>query len=542
MPKTFTIGTRGSLLALTQADQTRRQLEELTGYQYELKVIKTQGDLNQKVPLWQLEGQNFFTKELDEALKTKAVDLVIHSHKDLGSQRPPELTLAAITKRQFGHDVLLVKKELIQNWSNLKVFKVGTSSPRRMHNLKTYLKDYLPLHSAPVEVQTEPLRGNVNTRIEKLRKGEYHGIVLALAGLERLALGKESRPKLEELLKGLNFMVLPQSTFPAAASQGALAIECLKERNDNNELLSALNKIHDSETSSEIQRERKAFNEYGGGCHLAVGIHVKKIVGGFIHTHQGHSEKEGIVEKQFFERESNLPKLPKGKSIFVGLPIDKVQNKFKSEKDWELKGSKILFDQIIQKKPQTLSENFEAELNKGHFYITSDYCTKALEGISNPCSLWASGSKTMKKLAQNGYWVNGTADSFGENEILSLKKSHTIQLLLGVSDKNTIDHPWWVLTNDQAKSLIGRSIPAYTRIVQDSPEDYEKEIQNAQVFYWTSYFQYEKYKERFPFIRDRIHCCGLGKTLENFKKTNTIVTPFAHMDDFKSWINSSSLK
>ena len=71
--------------------------------------------------------------------------------------------------------------------------------------------------------------------------------------------------------------------------------------------------------------------------------------------------------------------------------------------------------------------------------------------------------------------------SFGENEILSLKKSHTIQLLLGVSDKNTIDHPWWVLTNDQAKSLIGRSIPAYTRIVQDSPEDYEKEIQNTQV-------------------------------------------------------------
>ena len=170
MPKKFTIGTRGSLLALTQADQTRRKLEELTGYQYELKVIKTQGDLNQKVPLWQLEGQNFFTKELDEALKTKAVDLVIHSHKDLGSQRPPELTLAAITKRQFGHDVLLVKKELIQNWSNLKVFKVGTSSPRRMHNLKTYLKDYLPSpsHGASVEVQTEPLRGNVNTRIEPL--------------------------------------------------------------------------------------------------------------------------------------------------------------------------------------------------------------------------------------------------------------------------------------------------------------------------------------------------------------------------------------
>ena len=541
MPKKFIIGTRGSLLALTQADQTRRKLEELTGHQYELKIIKTQGDINQKVPLWQLEGQNFFTKELDEALKTKAVDLVIHSHKDLGSYRPPELTLAAVTKRQFGHDVLLVKKEIIKNWSDLKTFKVGTSSPRRMHNLKTYLKDFLPLkNNSSVGVQTEPLRGNVNTRIEKLRKGEFQGIVLALAGLERLALGEESRPKLKELLKDLNFMILPQSVFPAAASQGALAIECLKERNDNHELLSALKKIHNEETSSEIQRERKAFNEYGGGCHLAVGIHVKKIGGGFIHTHQGYSEKEGIVEKQFFERESNLPKLPKEKSIFVGLPIDKAQNNVNSQKGWELRGSKILFDRIIQKKPQTLSENSEAQHNQGHFYITSDYCTRALEGISGPLSLWASGTKTMKKLALNGHWVNGTADSFGESEILSLKESQTIQMLLSSSGQSQSDHPWWVLTNDQAQSLVGRSIPAYTRVIHDSPENYEKEIQETQVFYWTSYFQYEKYKERFPFIKDRIHCCGLGKTLENFKKTNTVVTPFADMDDFKSWINSSS--
>ena len=211
-----------------------------------------------------------------------------------------------------------------------------------------------------------------------------------------------------------------------------------------------------------------------------------------------------------------------------------------SIKGWESKGPKVLFDQIIQKKPQTLSESSEAQLNKGHFYITSDYCTRALEDISNPQSLWASGTKTMRKLAQNGYWVNGTADSFGESEILSLKESQTIQMLLSSSGQSQSDHPWWVLTNDQAQSLVGRSIPAYTRVIHDSPENYEKEIQETQVFYWTSYFQYEKYKERFPFIKDRIHCCGLGKTLENFKKTNTVVTPFADMDDFKSWINSSS--
>ena len=93
MPKTYIIGTRGSLLALTQAGQTQKTLENATGDKFELKVIQTKGDMNTKVPLWQLEGQNFFTKELDEALKNKDVDLVIHSqlwpNHDLGYRHCP---------------------------------------------------------------------------------------------------------------------------------------------------------------------------------------------------------------------------------------------------------------------------------------------------------------------------------------------------------------------------------------------------------------------------------------------------------------------
>ena len=200
LPKKYIMGTRGSLLALTQAGQTKKKLEELTGDHFDLKVIKTKGDANTKVPLWQLEGQNFFTKELDEALKNKEVDLVVHSHKDLGSLRPEELTLPAVTERKYAHDILLVKKETVTQWESLQFFKVGTSSPRRMTNINSFLKEFLPLKNTTFKISSEPLRGNVNTRLEKLQNGEFQGIVLALAGLERLALGDQSRPKLQELL------------------------------------------------------------------------------------------------------------------------------------------------------------------------------------------------------------------------------------------------------------------------------------------------------------------------------------------------------
>ena len=274
MPK-YTIGTRGSLLALTQCTQIKNKLEELTGDEFELKVIKTQGDQITDKPLWQLDGKDFFTKELDEALLNRSVDLVVHSYKDLGSERPKGIKLAAVTKRDFAHDILLVSKETLLNKKSGDDFIVGTSSPRRIENIESFLAQYLPFEASKVE--TKMLRGNVNTRIEKLRSGDYDAIVLALPGIERLALSADSKEKLIPLLDGLDFMVLPQSQFPSASSQGALGIECHEE---NTELLEKLKCVQDQDTLEEVQIERKHFQEYGGGCHLAVGINAKKLPSG----------------------------------------------------------------------------------------------------------------------------------------------------------------------------------------------------------------------------------------------------------------------
>jgi len=141
MNKTWKIGTRGSLLALTQCQQTRELLESRSGEKFELVVIKTQGDQQTDKPLWQLEGKDFFTKELDEALLKNEVDLVVHSYKDLGSERPHGIELAAVVERKYGHDILLIPKKNIEalKAGTIKELIVGTSSPRRITNLENQL-------------------------------------------------------------------------------------------------------------------------------------------------------------------------------------------------------------------------------------------------------------------------------------------------------------------------------------------------------------------------------------------------------------------
>lgn len=502
MPKKhYKIGTRGSLLALTQCNQVRVELEKLTGDTFELIEIKTEGDLITNAPLWQLDGKDFFSKELDEALLGGRVDLVVHSYKDLGSVRPEGIVLAAVTKRTYANDILLIKKETYQDLKSKKEFIVGTSSPRRMTNISRQLAAYLP-HGEHLNVKTEVLRGNVNTRIQKLRDNHFDAIVLALPGIERLALTESSRIELERLLDGMNFMILPQSIFPSSASQGALGIECAKNRNDNGELFNKLQKMEDLRTKEEVQRERFAFNNYGGGCHLAVGVNVRKVDKFFVHTHKGMLNDELVSVSMLEGRE--LPALPKSPKVFSGLPQD---------------------DQLIKK------VSLNADLtNFDHLYVTSKHCLESIK--HKPKSLWAAGTKTWRDLASMGHWVNAAADSLGDEEMINIRASKALSIMTDTSA------PLAVLSNDNATSTLGPVVPCYKRVIEEKLDPaFIERINNTDVFYWSSFHQYVTYVERFPKIAAKIHVCGLGKTYKQFSESNINVTPMASMDEFKKWIN-----
>lgn len=508
---TYKIGTRGSLLAVTQSTLIKNILTEISGESFELVTIKTQGDEVTNKPLWQLEGKDFFTKELDEALLKEEVDFVIHSYKDLGSERPAGIKLAAVTERRFAHDILLVSKahiEKMNDWTG--DFVVGTSSPRRIANLTHALADYLPqANDKKLKIKCETLRGNVNSRIRKLKEGNYHAITLALAGIERLAHTEKSAHELRELLDGLNYLVLPQSVFPSAASQGALGIEMKEGRADSGKLEKILGHLIHPKTVEEVQRERKAFKDFGGGCHLAVGIHVKKIGAHFLHVHSG--EVDGVrIESKWLEGQE-YPKLAKNKKLFVGLPSGSAPH--------------TLYDEYLKKAPTTT----DLDLKNKHVFVTSRYCLPTLQAsLSKGCDgLWAAGSKTARELTKAGLWINGTSDSLGTEDLIMLKTSKALAMF-----NDSIHQEWVVLTHADSISDLGSAVGVYERVELEVDPLYTENLKHVGACYWTSFPQYAAFIKKFPFLESAHHFCGLGKTWQEFTSAGIKVNPVAEMKQF----------
>lgn len=248
------IGTRGSQLALWQAHFIKDELQKL-GNTVELKIISTAGDRSQQwnTSFEKLEGKGFFTKELEEALLSKEIDLAVHSHKDLPTTHPEGLMIAAVTKRHDPSELLLVRTESYVHNAPLHVKPnavIGTSSARRKTQVRTLRND----------VELKDLRGNVPTRIDKLRQGHYDAILLAAAGVERLKLD----------LSDLKYIKLNPTQFVPAPAQGALALQI---RKDDLDLFDALQPLHHEATNKTIGLERFVLNQLDGGCQLPLGVY-----------------------------------------------------------------------------------------------------------------------------------------------------------------------------------------------------------------------------------------------------------------------------
>lgn len=250
------IGTRGSDLALWQANFTKDLLEK-QGHQVEIKIIETKGDASQQwnTSFDKLEGKGFFTKELEEALLKKEIDLAVHSHKDLPTENPDGLIIAGVSKRVDPSELLLIKKDAVDDSKQFSLKAkavVGTSSARRKSQLLAFRPD----------VDLKDLRGNVPTRINKLRNGEYDAIMLAVAGTERLELD----------LSEFHCEILDPKVFVPAPAQGVLAWQ-IRETDDD--LFDLFGDITDIDVQTRIRIERTVLNLFDGGCQLPLGVYVE---------------------------------------------------------------------------------------------------------------------------------------------------------------------------------------------------------------------------------------------------------------------------
>lgn len=246
------IGSRGSDLALWQAHHVKRQLEEL-GCTVDITIIKTQGDTIQHLSFDKLEGKGFFTKEIEQALLENTIDLAVHSHKDLETNQPEGLVIACVSEREDPADLLLIAKGSVDTknvWDLKDDAIVGTSSARRKSQVLRFRDD----------VEIKDLRGNVPTRIQKLREGQYDAILLAKAGVDRLQID----------LSEFHVFVMDPTEFVPAPAQGVLALQI---REDDKALFEIMQKMNHPEVQKRIAVERKVLNLMQGGCQLPLGVY-----------------------------------------------------------------------------------------------------------------------------------------------------------------------------------------------------------------------------------------------------------------------------
>jgi hydroxymethylbilane synthase len=285
---TLRIGSRGSQLALWQANHVAGLLRE-RGHQVEIEIIKTTGDKITDVSLAKVGTKGMFTKEIEEALADRRVDLAVHSLKDVPTELAPAFDLAAILKREDPRDAFVsVKYATIEDLPQRA--RVGTSSLRRQCQLKALRRD----------LEIIPLRGNVDTRLKKLETGEYEAIILAAAGVHRLGLDKHVR-----------YRIPPEIMCPAVG-QGALALETRRDDESTREMLRFLD---DAATRMEVECERALLGRLGGGCQVPIGAYavsedLREI---WLHAMVGRPDGSEILRE--LRARENMPPAELGRRI-----------------------------------------------------------------------------------------------------------------------------------------------------------------------------------------------------------------------------------
>ena len=249
------IGTRGSDLARFQTDMIAEKIKQSLGIEVEIEVIKTKGDIVTDRPLREIEGRGYFTKELEDALLDKRIDLAVHSFKDMPSQNPEGLVVACVSEREDPADLLIVKKDSYKpDRGEIPLSEnavVGTSAVRRETQIKAIRND----------LNIKDLRGNVPTRLRKLSEGLYDAIFLASAGVKRLNID----------LSDFEVVRLNPTQFVPSPGQGVLAVQM---RIDDPGIEPIKSIIHNQNSYIATSIERGVMARFGGGCGLPLGAYA----------------------------------------------------------------------------------------------------------------------------------------------------------------------------------------------------------------------------------------------------------------------------
>ncbi len=493
-PTVLTIAARKSDLARIQAYMVGDALQSnFPGLQITYRFSSSLGDRNQDDPLWEMPEQGVFTQDFVRQLAEGQVDMVVHSWKDLPTGENGLTRLVATLPRADHRDLLLVTRDGVRRAMASRTLHVLSSSPRRCHNLLEFLPRAFP--GGLEKIVFEPVRGNIQTRIDKLLglsaqghgKGEtIDGLVVAKAAIDRLLdAGRWSREgddfsnsvkTLRAAIDQCRWMVLPASHNPPAAAQGALVVETAAGRDDLVEMLDAINS---RSTFDDVSHERSILASHGGGCHQKIGVWVKTLPGGRITSLRGKTHGGKVLQEFSMEPAGEMPEHIGRDEIF--LP-SRYASMFRRQPVF---ASSVDLEKISEAKAVFLASS----------HIPNEYLS-----ILDGQVVWASGVASWFRFASKHIWVNGVDDNLG-----SLEPRCLDVLLDGEPD-------WLTLSHD--KSPVTNRISTYRLL----PDTDELAIDGEKYFYWRSGTAFKRALELQPLIAGGIHCCGPGRTLDAIRE------------------------
>jgi len=467
------IASRTSDLARIQAYQVGEALKKTHSHlkvQYHFR--QSLGDINQEDPLWAMPEKGVFTQDFREGLLQGRWDIVVHSWKDLPTEKFTATEIVATLPRADRRDLFLLKTANLAKVQKNGRLTVFSSSPRRAHNLNKFFHSHFP--ASLNKVIFEPVRGNILTRVTKLKQSpDVDGIIVAKAALDRLLLTEnpefsQNKKSLLSLLAGMKWQVLPLTLNPTAAAQGALAIEVAKDRQDLMTLLAPLNC---KSTWTAVHKERDHLQALGGGCHQKLGIsHIIREYGEFTFV-RGESPDGRCLDDNSFH--------PKTKIQGLKCPYSPREPWFQRER---------LSVQI----PNGVNAHFVAR----GFALPENIL------LPDEDLLWASGLKTWQDLAKRGLWVHGCSESLGEHETMGLDALFTKPV-------------WAKWTHDQSGPCDwGQRVDSYRL----HPLSIQEDLGAYQEFFWMSGTQFQLALQHFPQILKARHFCGPGRTFTLISK------------------------
>lgn len=470
------IASRSSFLAKWQAYEVGwALLAAFPDARIEYQFRESLGDKNLTDPLWKMPEKGVFTEDFYSDLVENRCDLIVHSWKDLPTEEKEKTFIAATLARADQRDLLLFKKSS-RGKNKVNIF---SSSPRRVYHVKETLKWSLPFTT---EIGFTDVRGNIQTRISKLAQNEnVDGLILAKAALDRLldstfyseADFLQLQSQLKTQLQDFDFQILPLSTNPTAAAQGALAVEILRSRDDLKAMLHAINCQADFANCS---FERTKLAEFGGGCHQKIGLSVFEVNKSRVFFASGVKENADLIYN---------------KSV-----LDSFKPKYSPA---EVLTSSDLWSSVERK-----SVGETSVFASKAMLITK---SESLHSINlDKCALFTAGVETWKQLAKQKLWVHGTTDSLGESQLPNLR--------CWIADMlNLKDSSWYKLTHQDSPTVESRQriFNVATYQLHYHPKA-GLNLKNLKMIYWKSGLEYLRAISIWPELKNIQHACGLGQT------------------------------